>query len=206
MSWPHDLGGRPGFGPVVVEQDEPVFHAPWERVARGLVYATVGHTDNPSTSLFRHTIERMEPDHYLGSSYYERWFTAAATMAVESGLVDHEELQRRAGGAVPLARPLVAGDVSGLGTGGRRFGIGDPVQVRSLEAQGHTRAPAYVRGRRGTVTQLLGAFNLPDVEAHSSRRIAEETYCVRFTALELWGSEDGSHVNVALWDSYLEAG
>ena len=26
----HDMGGLQGFGPVRVEPDEPVFHAPWE--------------------------------------------------------------------------------------------------------------------------------------------------------------------------------
>ena len=26
----HDMGGMDGFGPIPIEQDEPVFHAPWE--------------------------------------------------------------------------------------------------------------------------------------------------------------------------------
>ena len=108
-------------------------------------------------------------------------------------------------GAVPLARPQAVLDVDDLGTGEQRFEIGAPVRVRTFDPLGHTRAPGYVRGRLGTVTQVLGAFNLPDVEAHSPRRLLEPTYSVRFTALELWGSNDGSHVNVALWDSYLEA-
>ena len=30
MIGPHDLGGTSCHGPVVVEIDEPVFHAPWE--------------------------------------------------------------------------------------------------------------------------------------------------------------------------------
>ena len=30
MIGPHDLGGPARHGPVVVEKDEPVFHAPWE--------------------------------------------------------------------------------------------------------------------------------------------------------------------------------
>jgi len=87
----HDLGGRDGFGPVVVEPDEPVFHDDWERVARALVFATVTNMPNPTTSAFRHAIERMEPGHYLTSSYYEHWLTAAATIAVESGLVVRAE-------------------------------------------------------------------------------------------------------------------
>ncbi len=31
MNGIHDMGGMHGFGPVVVEEDEPVFHAPWEK-------------------------------------------------------------------------------------------------------------------------------------------------------------------------------
>jgi nitrile hydratase len=204
MTLPHDLGGRPGFGGVVVEPDEPVFHEAWERTARALVYATAGLVDNPSTSRFRHTMERMAPAHYLTSSYYERWFTAAATLAVESGTLTQEELELKAGGPVPLAEPEAAPDVSDLGGGARRFAVGDLVRVRSFETTGHTRAPAYVRGRTGTVEALHGAFHLPDVEAHSARRIAEETYTVRFSAKELWGRDERAHVSVGLWDSYLE--
>ena len=37
----HDLGGRDGFGPIVVEPDEPVFHEPWERTARALIIAVM---------------------------------------------------------------------------------------------------------------------------------------------------------------------
>ena len=35
MNGIHDMGGMHGFGPVPIEQGEPVFHAPWE----GRVYA-----------------------------------------------------------------------------------------------------------------------------------------------------------------------
>jgi nitrile hydratase beta subunit len=197
----HDLGGRTGFGAVVVEPHEPVFHEPWERTARALVYAAIVATDNPNTSAFRDAIERMDPEHYLTSSYYEHWFTAAASLAVESGSVTPEELEARAGGHVPLSRPPV--EVSAEGTGAQRFQVGDPVRVRSHSSTGHTRAPSYVQGRAGVITSVRGDFSLPDVEAHSARRVVEQTYGVRFTAEELWGSA-GSCVNVDLWDSYLE--
>ena len=35
----HDLGGMHGFGPVEPEDDEPVFHAPWEGRTLGLMIA-----------------------------------------------------------------------------------------------------------------------------------------------------------------------
>ena len=199
----HDLGGRDGLGAVEVEVDEPVFHAPWERTARALVYAAMRTHPNPTTSAFRHAIERMDPEHYLSTSYYEHWLTAAATLAVESGAVDRAELESRAGGAFPLARPSVEPQVAG--SGAQRFAIGDRVRVVAADHGGHSRCPGYVRGRVGTVTRVDGCVSLPDVEAHSTRRLREGTYGVRFAARDLWADADGAAVvHVDLWDSYLE--
>ena len=39
MNGAHDMGGVHGFGPVVPEVDEPLFHADWERTVLGLVVA-----------------------------------------------------------------------------------------------------------------------------------------------------------------------
>jgi nitrile hydratase subunit beta len=201
----HDLGGKQGFGPVEVEVDEPVFHEDWERTARGLTFATVAHVPNPSTSKFRHAIERMEPGHYLSSSYYEHWVTAAATLAVESGLVTKDELEERADGSFPLSGPVRAGEVKVPPIGQKRFGVGDRVRVCNFHPPGHTRCPGYIRGKTGTVTRLDGEWSIPDVEAHTPDRVPEATYSVRFDADELWGDgQQGATVNVDLWDSYLE--
>ena len=201
----HDLGGRQGFGPVVVEEDEPVFRAGWERTARGVTFATVVNIDNPSTSKFRHAIERMKPAHYLSSSYYEHWLTAAATLAVEAGLVTPEELEARAGGPFPVSLPVLVDEVVVPAQGAARFGIGDHVRVRNMHPGGHTRCPGYVRGKAGVVTSLEGEWFIPDVEAHSPARVPDAVYSVRFTAEELWGDgEPGTSVNVDLWDCYLE--
>ena len=205
VEWAHDLGGRTGLGTVDVEADEPVFHDPWERTARALVYATLMSTENPTTSGFRHGIERMEPEHYLDSSYYEHWLTCAATLAVEAGLVTHELLEERAGGRFPLSRPVQEVEVGDLGTGTERFAVGDHVRVSDAPTAGHTRRPSYVRGKVGRVTAVHGSFSLPDVEAHSTRRVHEGTYTVRFRAADLWPDGDASAVvHVDLWDSYLE--
>ena len=201
----HDLGGRQGFGPVVVEQDEPVFHARWEALARSLTYLAVSKMPNPSSGAFRHAIERMDPAHYLNSSYYERWLTAAATLAVESGFVTKDELEQRTGGTFPLSHPVVAKEVADPPTGRQRFAVGDRVRVRQWHPPGHTRCPNYIRGHVGVVTRLDGEYSIPDVEAHSIHRVQEATYSVRFDADELWNDgQRGVTVNVDLWDSYLE--
>jgi nitrile hydratase subunit beta len=164
----------------------------------------MGAHPNPTTSAFRHAIERMDPEHYLTSSYYEHWLTAAASIAVESGTVTREELEARAGGAFPLARPEVRPDVEGSGE--QRFAVGERVRVVAVAHGGHTRCPGYLRGHVGTVTRVDERFSLPDVEAHATRRVLEGTYGVRFSARDLWSDADPrATVHVDLWDSYLEA-
>ena len=106
----HDLGGMEGFGPVHVEAHEPVFHREWEGRTFGLVAASL-RVLGTNTPRFRHAIERMDPSHYLGSSYYEHWLTALATLWVENGALRADELAARAG-AFPLSQPVSAGVAS----------------------------------------------------------------------------------------------
>lgn len=201
----HDLGGRQGFGAVVVEENEPVFHERWEALARALLQVVAANVPNPNSGAFRHAIERMDPAHYLNSSYYEHWLTAASTMAVESGLVAREELEARAGGPYPLSHPVTAESVTDPPPGRSRFAVGDRVRVREWHPRGHTRCPGYIRGHVGVITRTDGSFSIPDVEAHSEQRVHEATYSVRFEADELWNDgQPGVTVNVDVWDSYLE--
>jgi nitrile hydratase beta subunit len=203
----HDLGGLDGFGRVDVERDEPVFHEDWERRTFRLNLAA-GLGLRYSGGAWRHSIERMDPGHYLTSSYYEHWLTGFSTLIVEAGLVSVDELDRRAGGRFPLSR-ADRGTVPAPSEADRtnpRFAVGDRVRVREWHPPGHTRAPRYVQGKRGVVVRVDGAFSVPDIEAHSARRVLEPTYSVRFTARELWGEAgaDGEVVHVDLWDRYLE--
>src|SRR5947199_158755 len=94
MDGVHDLGGMQGFGPVEVEADEPVFHDEWEGRTFGLAGAALG-SGRFNTPVFRHAIERMDPGHYLTSSYYEHWLTALATLLVEAGMISRGEFENR---------------------------------------------------------------------------------------------------------------
>jgi len=202
----HDLGGMQGFGPVAHSPAEPVFHYEWEAVARALLMGVADAVD-ASGGEFRHAIERMAPDHYLTSGYYEHWLTAAATLAVEHGLVTRSELEARAGGRFPLSGPVRAEPVvdPGPDVDEPRFAVGDQVRVREWHPPGHTRCPRYVRGKAGVVVRVDGIHSLPDVEAHGSARRSEPTYSVRFAAADLWlDGQRGACVHVDLWDSYLE--
>jgi nitrile hydratase len=205
----HDLGGLDGFGPVDVEEDEPYFHEPWERRQFAVAMAAFSIVDNGSR--FRHSIERMDPAHYLSSSYYEHWTTGFATALVEMGHLTREELEARAPG-FPLSRPVSplaqrSPAQPAAGTGKPRFAPGDAVRVRQWQWPGHTRCPRYVQGRRGTVVRVDVVAPLPDVEAHGQERPCTPTYSVRIEARELWGerAERGAAaIHVDLWEPYLE--
>ena len=91
MSRVNDVGGQSGFGAVHVEPDEPPFHADWEARVYALNVAML-RAGAYDLDQFRDAIERMPPDAYLSSSYYEKWFTAITTLLVEKGVATPEEL------------------------------------------------------------------------------------------------------------------
>ena len=205
MDGVHDLGGKEGHGPVVVERDEPVFHHHWERRTWGLLMGSfvAGFWNGGQ---FRHSIERMDPAHYLTSRYYEHWLTGLITRCVETGRVAVDELEARTGGrSVPRSRPVVAVEGEQPPPATRAVSVGDRVRVRSWSPRGHTRCPQFVRGKVGVVVRVDPATPLPDLEAHTDERRPEANCCVRFEARELWGIEGSSDVvHVDLWASYLE--
>jgi nitrile hydratase len=41
---------------------------------------------------FRDAVERIPPQEYLASSYYEKWFRAISTLLVEKGVLTPEEV------------------------------------------------------------------------------------------------------------------
>lgn len=94
MNGIHDLGGMHGLGPVLREDNEPVFHEEWEGRAFGLFASTfvfAGYTVDE----FRHAIEKIAPAHYLESSYYEHWMVAFEDALIRRGFVSREELDAR---------------------------------------------------------------------------------------------------------------
>src|SRR5213592_2671391 len=94
----HDLGGMNGFGQVEVEPDEAVFHEPWEALVFALMTLGIATMRAYNADEYRHSIERMDPAHYLAATYYERMLTGVTTLLVENGVVGRDELEARAGG------------------------------------------------------------------------------------------------------------
>ena len=203
----HDLGGMLGFGKVVHEVDEPVFHEAWQETSFCLMMAAQVIVRNHNADEYRHAIERMNPVHYLQADYYERVLTGTTTLLVEKGVLDIDALQVRAGGNFPLAsavadNPMV--DLEPQVTA--RFGVGERVRVLEIHPQGHVRVPGFCRGKQGTVIRVAPKFGFPDTSAHGGPRRKEHTYHVEFALGDIWLDEDAGNdtVIVDLWDSYLE--
>jgi nitrile hydratase len=222
MNGPHDMGGMHGFGPVVREENEPVFHEDWERVVYGMQRAIrVRGLINIDES--RHGIERMPPAEYLAASYYERWLASLERNLIEKGIVSREELEARTAllrehPETPAPRredpellALLEAPINGHALYQRdgaapRFAAGDRVVTRNLHPHGHTRLPRYVRGKRGTIHAVRGCYVFPDTHAHGQGEQPQPMYTVAFEGEELWGpsTEPRERVHIDLWEPYLE--
>ncbi len=220
MNGAQDLGGMMGFGPVMPEKDEPLFHAPWERRALAITIAAAG-LGEWTLDLMRHARETIPPPEYLTSSYYEIWIKALTKVLVARGLIGEDELSegRSLRPARPTARPALTAQAmaAGLARGGpcgrpaqapARFGVGDRVRTLNIHPTGHTRLPRYARGRTGTVERVHGVFVFPDSNAHLNGEDPRWCYGVAFDGRELWGpqADPGMTVSVDCWEPYLEAG
>ena len=91
MNGAQDLGGMMGFGPVVAEQNEPVFHGRWESRVLANVIATqaLGWWSGDASRFAR---ESLDPRFYLTRSYYEIWFAALEKILAEHKLVAADEI------------------------------------------------------------------------------------------------------------------
>ncbi|MGU3340631.1 nitrile hydratase subunit beta [Methylobacterium mesophilicum] len=218
MNGAQDLGGAHGFGPVVPEPDEPVFHAAWERRVFAMAMA-MGYTGAWNLDGSRANRESLPPAQYLASSYYEIWLAALEKQISAAGLATPDEITagRASASAKPVARVLARDGLEAHFRAGfpssrdpaapARFAVGDAVLARNVHPTGHTRLPRYVRGRRGRIERIDGAFVYPDTNAYGAGENPTWLYTVSFTARELWGDsgDPGGIVTVAAFEPYLEA-
>lgn len=219
MNGAQDLGGMMGFGPVVPEPDEPLFHAAWERRALAVTIAAAG-LGEWNLDVSRHARETLPPPEYLTSSYYEIWIKGLTRLLLDRGLVGADELAqgRALRPARATARPALTaqamaaalargGPCSREATSSARFGVGDRVRTRNMHPTGHTRLPRYARGKVGVVERVHGVYVFPDSNAHGRGEDPRWCYGVVFDARELWGAEADPDLTVAVdcWEPYLEA-
>jgi nitrile hydratase subunit beta len=219
----HDLGGMDRLGPVVVDKDEPVFRAEWEKLAFA-TFAGCFRAGLFGVDQFRLGIELMHPAEYLLSNYYEHWVHTAEHYGVKAGVIDPEELERRTrhyleNPDAPLPErtdPELLAFVDAAVKGGApprresdkiaQFKVGDVVTVLSSHPLNHTRRARYVRGRTGTITAAHGTFIYPDSAGNGGGDAPEHLYTMVFAASELWGedvAEPNCLVYYDVWEPYI---
>jgi len=221
MDGPHDLGGRQFFGPVTVDEPEEAFHSDWEARMWGIDQA-LSPVPGVNLDWWRHVRELIDPVDYLTRPYFDQWMQIEAALLIDSGLATIEEIvSGKAATASPdLEPPIGPEKVRAASKHVTRydradgpppsFRVGANVRANAVGAPGHTRLPAYVRGRVGRIERFCGAHVFPDAHARGIDR-AEPLYTVRFEAEELWpearaadAKERRACVHLDLWESYLE--
>jgi nitrile hydratase len=218
MNGAQDLGGMMGFGPVIAEANEPIFHAAWEKRALGITLCC-GALGEWNIDVSRHARETLHPVDYLASSYYEMWIKGLTKLLTATQLVSPAELA--AGHSQAPARPtkkpaLQAADVPAvLARGGpcdrpvahaAAFDIGDRVRTRNINPTGHTRLPRYARGKIGVIERVQGGYVFPDSNGHRAGEDPHWVYSVVFQGREIWGPEADPTLTIAVdcWEPYLE--
>ena len=224
MNGIHDMGGLHGFGLVVREKDEPVFHSYWE--SRVFCMTQVLDTKGIwNLDEHRHEIELMNAADYITAGYYGRWLFAMERLRARKLILRADEVQRRVNelhqGAVQLspadegerAWPLPDERKVRWGAWRReqivqpRFSVGDRVRVRNIHPEGHTRVTAYARGKVGVIDRVNAEpWVFPDTRAHYRGENTQAVYGVRIAATELWGpqAEDNTSVYIDLSEDHHE--
>jgi nitrile hydratase len=210
-----DLGGQDGFGRVIPEGEDELFHAAWERQALALTLA-MGATGAWNLDMSRSARETLRD--YPALTYYEIWIKALESLLIERGLVGPDEIA--AGRMLHPARPglpvLRVSDVPAVLARGSptlrpatvpaRFAVGEPVRLRAAAAAHHTRLPGYARGKIGHVDQVRGVHVFADAHAQGLGEQPCWLYTVVFAGRELWGSGAAANhtVSIDAWEPYLE--
>lgn len=205
------MGGWHGFGPVVVDDAGPVFHARWEARVFGIVQSLPGANIDAG----RHAIERLDPVAYLRAGYYGRWLAALEHTLLGLGVMQAGEVEARIRAPkAPLSRdsqptrwtPPPPVSYARAVDRAPRFRVGQTVRTRNHQPPGHTRLPAYARCKVGVVEHAHPAMVYPDDHAHARGENPHFLYTVRFAGEELWGpeAEAGTIVHLDLFEPYLE--
>lgn len=214
MDGTHDLGGKQGFGPIPIGDNEG-FHHDWERRMWGIARSNVG-PPGMVIDWFRHGVERLAPSDYLSFAYFNKWCTNYFMLLIDGGVFSMDEvLKGHADSPADPAAPVLIDDII---TANRnacidyaveieaspRFAVGDTITTKRRMHSGHTRLPAYARNATGTVITHHGAHLLADKGAQGIHE-GEHLYTVSFSAPELWGPDANPRdtVTLELWESYL---
>jgi nitrile hydratase len=91
---------------------------------------------------------------------------------------------------------------------GHRYEVGDRVRVRSAYPPGHRRTPAYIRGKRGEIERICGAFPNPEELAYGFDGEPKKVlYRVRFSQKHVWpryAGPDNDIIEMEIYEHWLE--
>ena len=204
MNGIHDLGGLQCFGKIDNKSEDVKFVEDWERRLFASTLCSFGALG--PIDAFRHAIEKMDPVHYLSSSYYEHWLEAVESRINELNFAHSD-----------VGVPLTVKDIETIVATGAHyaresrpenepFEVGLEVRALPYSPEGHTRLPNYVKGKKGIITEMRGTFVFPDTLAHGLGECEQPLYSVRFSSTELWANSNSTNdaVHIDLWHSYLE--
>ncbi|MBP1154082.1 MULTISPECIES: nitrile hydratase subunit beta [unclassified Paenibacillus] len=219
MNGVHDMGGMQGFGPVIREENEPVFHADWEKKMRAMMVCL---DKNKVIKLdeVRYAIERVRPDYYLASSYYERWLIGLMILLLEKNVLNDDETREirkifsiddQADLLGAFTQLKYVQDKEGITPEqtpepSPKFKPGDKILTKMIHSKAHIRLPGYAKGKYGVVKGIYGNYKLPESNVYSDQPYKEPVYVVEFNASELWGphAPGKDKVLIDLWESYLD--
>ena len=217
MNGAADMGGMHGFGPVVPEKNEPVFHTDWEGHSFALNMVT-GVAKLWNIDAFRFKRESLPPPEYLNLSYYGLWTRTLELMMLEYGIANPDEL--KSGHAIApfkkAERAVTAAECDNMVRCARpfsrpapepaKFKVGDRVRARNMHPQHHTRLPRYARGHTGTIERINGCHVFPDTNAQGQGENPQWLYTVVFSGRDLWGADTDPTLKVSIeaFEPYLE--
>ena len=154
MDGVHDLGGKAGYGVVQIGPDDTHvgfaqrWHAQVFAIVNALSRAGITH----NTDQFRHAVERVGADEYFAEGYYGRWLSAAELLFTEAGQTEFDYAPEYPAIRVVHSAP--------------QFALQQTVRTDDQPVPGHTRLPAYARGKVGIIVAQHDGWVFPDTNAH----------------------------------------
>lgn len=89
------------------------------------------------------------------------------------------------------------------------FAVGDTVVVKRAFPPGHRRTPTYIRGKRGVIERICGAYPNPEELAYGFDGLpARVLYRVRFLQTHVWPGYAGPAsdiIEMEIYEHWLEA-
>lgn len=210
------MGGMHGFGPILQEENEPVFHAPWEGRVLAM-HRAMGYTRAWGLDDSRYAQEQLPPVAYLSATYYQRWTLGMLHNLKRLGIVNDEEVAsghalkpapapQRVMHVADVANAFVRGKASRPTDTEPIYRVGDAVRTINTNPKTHTRLPRYARGCVGVIEAVHGCHVFPDSVASGTGENPQWLYTVVFSARTLFGdAADPMHkVSIEAFEPYLE--